>query len=53
VNVREADLAELRRRMSATKWPERETVGDAEDVCARFRSLRHQRNQAATPNEER
>ena len=25
----EAELAELRRRISATKWPERETVADA------------------------
>src|SRR5882724_5626190 len=29
VNVPEADLAELRRRINATKWPERETVADA------------------------
>ncbi len=29
VNVPEADLTELRRRINATKWPERETVGDA------------------------
>jgi pimeloyl-ACP methyl ester carboxylesterase len=29
VNVREADLAELRRRIEATRWPERETVADA------------------------
>ena len=28
-NVPEAELAELRRRISATKWPERETVTDA------------------------
>ena len=28
-NVPEADLAELRRRINATKWPERETVTDA------------------------
>jgi pimeloyl-ACP methyl ester carboxylesterase len=28
-NVPEADLADLRRRISATKWPERETVTDA------------------------
>ncbi len=27
--VPEADLAELRRRISATRWPERETVADA------------------------
>src|ERR1700686_4227693 len=29
VNVAEADLTELRRRINATKWPERETVSDA------------------------
>jgi pimeloyl-ACP methyl ester carboxylesterase len=29
VNVSDADLAELRRRINATKWPERETVSDA------------------------
>jgi pimeloyl-ACP methyl ester carboxylesterase len=29
VNVPEAELAELRRRINATKWPERETVTDA------------------------
>src|SRR5438876_9414363 len=29
VNVPEAELTELRRRIKATKWPERETVGDA------------------------
>ncbi len=29
VNVPDADLTELRRRINATKWPERETVGDA------------------------
>jgi pimeloyl-ACP methyl ester carboxylesterase len=28
VNVHEADLAELRRRINATRWPERETVED-------------------------
>ena len=28
VNVPEAELADLRRRVSATKWPERETVAD-------------------------
>ena len=28
VNVPEAELTELRRRISATKWPERETVTD-------------------------
>jgi len=29
VNVPEAELTELRRRINATKWPERETVSDA------------------------
>jgi pimeloyl-ACP methyl ester carboxylesterase len=29
VNVPEAELAEMRRRIKATKWPERETVTDA------------------------
>ena len=29
VNVPEAELVELRRRINATKWPERETVTDA------------------------
>src|SRR5229473_6394804 len=29
VNVPETELTELRRRIKATKWPERETVGDA------------------------
>jgi pimeloyl-ACP methyl ester carboxylesterase len=29
VNTPEADLAELRRRIDATRWPERETVTDA------------------------
>ena len=28
VNVAEADLADLRRRLKATRWPERETVND-------------------------
>jgi len=29
VNVPESELTELRRRINATKWPERETVTDA------------------------
>jgi len=29
VNCPEAELTELRRRINATKWPERETVTDA------------------------
>ncbi len=29
VNVPEAELTDLRRRINATKWPERETVTDA------------------------
>ena len=28
VNVPEADLADLRRRIAATRWPDKETVGD-------------------------
>ena len=28
VNVPEAELTELRRRINATRWPERETVAD-------------------------
>jgi Epoxide hydrolase N terminus len=28
VNVPEAELAELRRRINATRWPDRETVAD-------------------------
>ena len=29
VNVPETELTELRRRINATRWPERETVTDA------------------------
>jgi hypothetical protein len=29
VNVPESELTEMRRRINATKWPERETVTDA------------------------
>ena len=29
VNVPEAELTELRRRINATRWPEKETVADA------------------------
>ena len=29
VNVPDAELTELRRRINATRWPEQETVGDA------------------------
>ena len=32
VNVPEAELTELRRRINATKWPERETVTDRKSV---------------------
>jgi Epoxide hydrolase N terminus len=28
VNIRQEDLKELRRRIAATRWPERETVAD-------------------------
>jgi hypothetical protein len=29
INVPEAELTELRRRINATRWPDRETVTDA------------------------
>jgi hypothetical protein len=32
VNVPESELTELRRRINATKWPERETVADASAI---------------------
>ena len=36
VNVPEAELTELRRRINATRWPDRETVTDAsQGVAAR------------------
>ena len=28
VNIPEADLADLKRRLAATRWPDKETVGD-------------------------
>src|SRR5688572_11275486 len=31
VNVTDADLTDLRKRVSATKWPDRETVDDASE----------------------
>ena len=34
VDFPEADLAELRRRINATRWPERETVTDGLAGCA-------------------
>jgi hypothetical protein len=34
VKVPETDLAGLRRRIAATKWPEREPVPDASQGCA-------------------
>jgi hypothetical protein len=40
VNVPEAELTELRRRINATKWPERETVMDASQGVQRFRNSR-------------
>jgi len=46
-SVPDADLAELRRRIEATKWPERETVTDATQVsssqqCRRSRAIGRQ-----------
>jgi hypothetical protein len=54
VNAPESELAELRRRINETRWPDRETVSDkgghfaaweqpqllSEDLRAGFRSLR-------------
>lgn len=49
VNFPETELTELRRRIEATRWPERETVNDmsqgvpkalCEDIRAGFKSLR-------------
>jgi len=43
VNVPEAELSELRKRINATKWPERETVSDASQgvQLATIRQLAH------------
>jgi hypothetical protein len=35
VNIPEADLTELRRRINATKWPEREMVTDPDQTHKR------------------
>ena len=40
VNVPEAELTELRRRINDTKWPERETVADARKACSSRRLKR-------------
>jgi hypothetical protein len=40
VNVPETDLTELRKRIKATKWPEKETVTDTSQGVQLFRSLR-------------
>ena len=44
INVPEAALADLRRRIAATRWPERETVDDQSQgvqlaTCRRFAAL--------------
>jgi hypothetical protein len=31
IDVREEELADLRRRIAATRWPEKETVADHRD----------------------
>ena len=42
VNVPEAELADLRRRINATKWPERETVHQSQGVqLATIQKLAH------------
>ena len=38
VSVPEAELAELRQRITATRYPERETVADAPRACSSRRS---------------
>ena len=38
VNIPEAELTELRRRINATKWPERETVADQSQGVQECRS---------------
>jgi hypothetical protein len=49
VNIPEADLTELRRRINSTRWPDRETVADEsqglplariQELARYFRSLR-------------
>jgi pimeloyl-ACP methyl ester carboxylesterase len=58
VNFREAELTELRRRLHATRWPERETVTDASQGVqlattqrlARYWTEHDWRNCEARPN---
>ena len=38
VHVAEAELTDLRRRIHATKWPERETVTDQSQGCLLYTS---------------
>jgi hypothetical protein len=45
VNFPEAELTELRSRIAATRWPDRETVKDASKACS-SRRLRHSRGRA-------
>ena len=40
VNFPEAELADLRRRINATRWPERELVSDASQGVRQSASLR-------------
>ena len=37
VNIPDADLNELRRRIGATRWPEQETVADGSQGCSSSR----------------
>jgi len=41
VEVPEEDLVDLRRRIAATRWPERETVADESQGVRRDRRPRH------------
>jgi hypothetical protein len=43
VNVPEADLSDLRGRINATRWPDRETVTEPFETSKRVAALRHAR----------
>ena len=55
VNVPETGLTELRRRIKATKWPERETVMDASQgvQLATTQALAHTGRQTTTGERSR
>ena len=43
INIPEAELTELRRRINNTRWPERETVTDATQGAGSWRPPKHSR----------